>query len=178
VTVGQYHAMTNNGILGPDHPVELLEDVLVRKIPKNPPHRIATRATRQALDAVVPNGRYVDEQEPLTPDTSEPEPDVAVIRGATRDYANRHPGPGDVGLVVEIADAALDRDRIVKKKIYAAAGIPCYWLIDVNRRRLEVYSDPTGFDYVRSATYEEHERVVVLMDGAQAGSVLVSDLLP
>jgi Uma2 family endonuclease len=171
-------AALNVGILAPDDRVELLEDVIDRKLPKSPSHRIATRATRQALDRVIPNGWYVDEQEPLTLETSEPEPDVAVIRGETRNYTDRHPGAGDVGLVVEIADATLDRDRIVKKKIYAAAGIPCYWLIDLNRRRLEVYSEPVGTDYLRRLTYEPQERVAVELDREEVGSVLVSDLLP
>src|SRR5437667_12822944 len=105
LTVGQYQAMLDKGIVGPDDPVELLEGVTVQKVSKSPPHRIATSATRLALEHVVPPGWYVDEQEPITLAASEPEPDVALIRGDTRDYSARHPGARVVVLVVEVADA-------------------------------------------------------------------------
>lgn len=178
LTVGQYHAMIDLGILGPDDPVELLEGVIVQKMSKNPPHRIATRATRQALELVIPHGWYVDEQEPLTLGSSEPEPDVAVIRGDTRDYAKRHPGANDVGLVVEIADSTADRDRLLKKRIYAIAGIVCYWLVDLNLRRLEVYSEPIDGDYTQSRVYGPADSVEVWLDRTAAGRLRVSDLLP
>src|SRR5438270_12445595 len=111
MTVDQYHAML------PDAPVELLEGVIVQKMPKNPPHRIATRVTHQALERIVPPGWYVDAQAPVTLAGSEPEPDVAVIRGNSRDYRDRHPGPSDVGLLVEVADTTIARDRVLKRRI-------------------------------------------------------------
>ena len=88
----------------------------------------------------------MDSQEPITLPASGPEPDVAVIRGDSRDYFDRHPGAAEVGLIVEVAEASLDRDRVLKKQIYAAAAIPVYWLLDLNNRRLEAYSDPEGGD--------------------------------
>src|SRR5438128_2201088 len=115
LSVAQYHEMIQAGILTADDPVELLEGWLVYKMPKNPPHRISVRLTQRALEAVVPAGWYVDAQEPITLADSEPEPDVMIVRGDTRQYRNRHPGAADVALVVEVADTTLERDRGAKK---------------------------------------------------------------
>ena len=178
VTVEQYHTMIERGILGPDDRVELLEGVIVQKMSKNPSHRIATRVSRLALERVIPSNWYVEAQEPITLQASEPEPDIAVIRGDTRMYPRRHPGIGDIGLVVEVSDSTLDRDRIMKKRIYATAGIPFYWLLDLNRRKLEVYSEPRASEYAQTAEYAEHDTIPVILDGVPAGTVRVSDLLP
>lgn len=178
MSVDQYHAMIDNGILGPNDPVELLEGVLVQKMSINPPHRIATRSVRRALEGIVPAGWYVDEQKPITLGNSEPEPDVAVIRGDTRDYFVRHPGAGDVFLIVEASDASLVRDRILKKRIYAAAGIPFYWLLDLVSQKLEVYSDPQSGDYQKCAVYGPDDSVPVTLDGRAVGTIPVRSLLP
>ena len=178
VPVERYHTLIDRGILGPGDRVELLEGIIVQKVSKNPPHRIATRLSRLALERVIPPNWYVDAQEPITLQASEPEPDIAVIRGDTRMYARRHPGLGDIGLVVEVADTTMDRDRIVKKRIYAAAGIPFYWLLDLNSRKLETYSEPKGSEYASATEHAAHESVTVILDGVTVGSVAVSDLLP
>ena len=102
--VERYHAMIRSGVLSDDDRIELLEGVLVEKMSKNPAHRIATRKTGDALRAVLPAGWYVDEQAPVTTADSEPEPDISLMRGSTGDYADRHPGPADVALAVEVAD--------------------------------------------------------------------------
>ena len=96
MSVDKYHAMIDGGILGPDDAVELLDGIVVQKMSINPPHRIAMRCVRRALEGIVPTGWYVDEQKPITLANSEPEPDVAVIRGDTNDYFVAHPGGGDV----------------------------------------------------------------------------------
>src|SRR5438105_6396863 len=90
LTVDQYHQMVARGILTDDDPVELLEGWLVSKMTKNPAHRASTRLTLEALERVLPEGWYADSQEPVTLESSEPEPDVAVVRGSTRDYLDRH----------------------------------------------------------------------------------------
>src|SRR5687767_9121960 len=91
-SVDKFHEMLRAGIFTADDPVELLEGWLVPKMPKNPPHRVASRLIRKALEAIVPTGWYVDAQEPITTADSEPEPDVMAVRGDTRDYLDRHPG--------------------------------------------------------------------------------------
>lgn len=178
LSVEQYHAMLDHGILNEDDCVELLDGVIVQKLTIYPPHRISTRATRQALERVIPKEWYADGQAPLTLTASEPEPDGAVIRGDSRNYFDRHPGPADLRIVIEVADATLARDRGIKKRIYAMAGIPCYWIVDLNSRRVEVYSEPRDGDYGRCDILEASELVSVLLDGHAVGTIRVNDLLP
>jgi len=182
LSVGQYHEMIRTGILTADDPVELLAGWLVYKMPKNPPHRIATRLAQQALEAVAPAGWYVDAQEPITLNDSEPEPDVMIVRGETRDYRDRHPGPEDVTLIVEVADSTLERDRGVKRLAYARAGIPVYWIINLLEKIVEVYCEPSGMaedaDYTLRRDYGLADSVPVMIDGIETGRVAVLDLLP
>src|SRR5262245_39077842 len=131
MSVEQYHAMIHAGILTEEDPVELLEGLLIAKMSKNPAHSTAKRLLLQALLRTLPPGWFVDEQEPITTPDSEPEPDLAVTRGTPRDYQDRHPGPQDVALVIEIADATLKRDRGRKKRLYARAFIREYWIVNL-----------------------------------------------
>ena len=181
LTVRQYHEMVRRGILTDDDPVELLQGLLVTKMPKNPPHRMATKLLRDALSAVLPGSWYVDSQEPITTEDSEPEPDVVVVRGSTRDYADRHPGPADVALVAEIADATLERDRSAKKQVYAKAGIATYWIVNLVDRRLEVYTEPTGAappDYRVKRDYGPGDEVPIVIGEQVHGLIRVAGLLP
>jgi Uma2 family endonuclease len=179
-SVDEYHAMLRAGILGENDPVELLNGWLVPKMTKNPPHRIATRRVRKALERIVPEGWYVDSQEPITLATSEPEPDGCVIRADTTDYADRHPPAADVALVVEVADATLEFDRTLKKAIYAQAGIPAYWIVNLMDKRLEVYLDPASAaepaDYRDRREYSPGDEVPLVVEGVAAGRIAVRDL--
>ncbi len=181
-SVAQYHEILRAGILTENDPVELLDGWLVSKMVKNPLHRAATRLVRAALEGVAPQGWYVDSQEPITLSASEPEPDVAVIRGHTRQYLDRHPGPRDVGLVVEIADASLSRDQVLKKSLYAQAGIPVYWIVNLVERCVEVYTDPSAqerdSDYRTRRDYVSSDEIPVVLETREIARVPVRDLLP
>jgi Uma2 family endonuclease len=174
--------MIQAGILTEDDPVELLEGWLVTKMPKNPRHRVATQLTREALAQVLPSGWYVDAQEPITTADSEPEPDVVVVRGNRREYVDRHPGPQDIALVIEVADSSLQRDRSSKKRLYAAAAITEYWIINLVANQVEMYTDPSGSgaqaDYRQSHSYALPDTVPVVLEGHKVGSLPVQDLLP
>lgn len=181
LTVDQYHQMIRLGILNDDDPVELLEGWLVYKMPKNPPHRASTKLTLNALESIIPEGWYVDTQEPITLANSEPEPDIAIVRGNTRDYLNRHPGPADVALIIEVADSTLERDRTFKKRLYARAIIPVYWIINIPERQIEVYTDPVIAEestYQHRQDYQSSEAVPVEIIGEIVGNLLVANLLP
>jgi Uma2 family endonuclease len=182
LSVEQYHKMICAGILTSDDPVELLEGWLIYKMPKNPRHSVTTQLTRRALEAVVPAGWYVDTQEPITLDDSEPEPDVMVVRGEARHYLDHHPGPGELALVVEVAETTLERDRGVKKRLYARAAIAIYWIVNLRERTVEVYSEPSGSadepDYRQHQDYSLDDLVPVVIEGREVGRVVVRELLP
>jgi hypothetical protein len=181
LSIEQYHAMIRVGILTADDPVELLGGLLVQKMSKNPPHRVATGLTREALGRLAPTGWYVDSQEPVTMEESEPELDVQVVRGQRRDYVDRHPTPRDVGLAVEVADTTLQLDRGVKKRLYAAARIPVYWIVNIPERQIEVYTDPSGPadqpDYRHRQDYHTGYAAPVVLDGCEIGTIPVAELL-
>lgn len=182
LSVEQYHAMARAGILTEDDPVELLEGWLVQKMTKHRPHVIATGLVRRELERLLPSGWYVAIQDPITTAESEPEPDVAVVRGEERDYPDRHPGPQDVPLVVEIADSSLEQDRGAKKRLYARAGIAVYWIVNLVERQIEIYTEPTGPaanpDYRQRRDYGLADSIPVVLDGAEIFSLAVRDLLP
>ncbi len=182
LTVAQYHEMTAAGILADGDPLELLEGWLTPKMTKNPPHTTARESASEALRQMAPPGWYVRSQEPITTEDSEPEPDVAVVRGRRGQYDRHHPEPRDVALVVEVADVTLRRDRTTKKRIYARTGIPVYWIVNLPERRIEVYSDPTGAcqepDYRQHEDYAAGAEVPVLIEGGEVSRVPVAALLP
>lgn len=182
LSVEQYHRMIRFGILTDDDPVELLEGWLITKMPKNPPHRLCTQLTREAIARLLPPNWYVDAQEPITTADSEPEPDVVVVRGERRAYHDHHPREYDVTLVVEVADTTLPRDRTLKKRLYARAGIPTYWIINLVDNQLEVYTEPTGAaeqaDYRQRQDYGAADRVPLVLNGVERGRIAVRDLLP
>ncbi|MBF2063867.1 MAG: Uma2 family endonuclease [Calothrix sp. C42_A2020_038] len=174
--------MIQLGIITEDDPVELLEGWIIQKMPKNPPHRVANKLVRNTFEQIVPAGWYVDAQEPVTLEDSEPEPDVVIVKGATRDYIERHPGSQDLALVVEIADSTLERDRSYKKRIYARAGIAIYWIVNLPEQKIEVYTQPDNSieepTYKRRQDYDSSSQVSVIIDGLEVGKVFVRDLLP
>lgn len=182
LSVGQYHQMLQEGILRSGEAVELLEGWLVEKVQKTPAMCFAVRAVRAALTPLAPVELFVDCYAPVTTTDSEPEPALAVVRGNPCDYGERHPTARDVALVVEVADTSLDRDQDVKKRIYAAARIPVYWIVNLTERKIEKYADPAGdgaaADYRRRKDFAESELVPVMLEGREAGRVSVKDVLP
>jgi Uma2 family endonuclease len=180
--VDQYHAMIRTGILADDDPVELLEGLLVRTMPKGPSHRRTRRMLLKALGPIMPPGWVVDSQDPITTTDSEPEPDVLVFRTSPDDYEGGHPGPQDIAIVIEIADTTLRRDRRLKKRLYARAAIREYWIVNLIDRQVEVYTDPTGPadepDFRNRQDYAATDAVPVVVDGHAVGRLTVADVLP
>jgi Uma2 family endonuclease len=143
-SVAEYHRLIQTGILTEDDPVELLEGWLITKMPRNPPHDVAVGLTEQEIRSRLPTTWITRGQSAVTTDDSEPEPDVAVVRGPLRRYSNQHPTPADTALTVEVSDSTLQRDRTIKLRLYARAGIAVYWIVNLVDRQVEVYTNPTG----------------------------------
>jgi Uma2 family endonuclease len=140
-TVERYFALVDEGVLGPDDPVELLEGVVVAMAPSNPPHASATTRVGDALRAVIRKRAVVREEKCLILGSySVPEPDVALVPGTYETYDHAH--PRSALLVVEVADSSLPQDRITKAAMYAAAAVPEYWIINLRDDRVEVFRSP------------------------------------
>lgn len=182
LSVKQYHAMIDAGVLTDDDPVELLEGILVFKMPKKPAHRLALRKLFKAIDPMLPKQFFIQLQEPITLTDGEPEPDAAVISGTDEEFANRHPGPADVPWVIEVSDSTLVRDRGAKLRSYASAGIPIYWIVDLNSRTVERYTDPDPNSgpaiYRTTQVFDAQSVIDVTVDTMKLGEITVSDILP
>jgi len=182
ISVEQYHRMVQTGIIDEDAPFELLEGWLVRKMAKGKPHVVAGKLVRKALVSLVPHDWDVQIQDPITLFDSEPEPDVTVVLDKGRDYLNNHPGPDDVGLVIEISETSLARDKGWKKQVYARDRIPQYWVVNLPDSVIEVFSDSTGPakrpDYRQHQVYSARQRVPIVLAGKKIGTLLVAEVLP
>jgi hypothetical protein len=181
-SVDEYHRMIDLGILTDEDKVELLEGYVVLKMPRNPSHDGSIQLAQGAITPVLPPGWIVRIQCALTLTDSEPEPDLVLARGTIRSYLARHPHAADVGLVVEIANTSLDRDRDDKTRIYARAGIVCYWIVNLLDARVEVYTQPSGATaapaYGSRQDYRAGDTIPLILDGATVGTVAAADLLP
>jgi len=181
-SVAGYQRMIETGILTPDDKVELLENYVVLKMPRNPPHDGTIDLINAALPHLLPSGWLLRVQQTIVLSDSQPEPDFAVVRGTPRSFLAHHPGAADVGLVVEVADSSLLRDQRDKARIYARGRIPSYWIVNLPEARIEVYTQPSGPvdapDYAAQQTYGSHDDVPIVLDGNTVGSVPAADLLP
>ena len=179
----EYHRLGELGILGADERVELLEGIVTMMSPIGVAHLKAVTAAHERLQQLAPGVWQAVCQQPIRLQRSEPVPDIALIRGNVRDYSDL-PDASNVGLVVEVAEATIRQDRGVKSGIYAAAGIPEYWIVNLVDRRLEVYRRPTAASAEAAARYESVEEfepnrsIDVVLDGATFGPIAVKDVLP
>ncbi len=141
LTVEKYHRMIDAGILGEEDRVELLEGVLVEMSPQSPRHaKIISRFTAAAAPTIGPAYRLRIQLPPTLVPYGEPEPDIAIVTLEEEDAAARH--PRTALLVVEVASVSIRKDRLVKTRVYARAGIPEYWIANVESSSVEIYADP------------------------------------
>jgi Uma2 family endonuclease len=177
-SVADYHRMIETGILDETDKVELLEGNVVLKMPRNPPHDGTLDLVRAAIGKILILGWIVRTQQAITLIDSEPEPDITLARGDERSYLRRHPSPADIGMVMEVSDSSLDRDRGDKARIYAAAAIPIYWIINLVDRQIEVYSRPGPSGYALRQDFTAGSQIPFVLDGAMLTSLNVDELLP
>ena len=175
LTVREYEQIA--GFLDDDR-VELIDGYMVKKMVKNPPHVIACRRADAAIARIAPSGWHTRAGGPVKiTGRTEPEPDVALVRGADDDYEDHHPGPQDITLVVEVADTSVLKDRR-RRRTYGPVGIGVHWIVNLNTRKIEVYSDPTTEGYASRVDYAAGEQIPVVVDGITIGMVAVADILP
>lgn len=160
-----------------DPRVELIDGLLVAKMTQKPPHVVACELTREVIATEAPSGWHLREAKPVRLSRSEPEPDFSLVRGKARDYVDRHPGPSDTALVVEVADSSLAKDRR-RTKSYGPGGIPVFWIVNLVDRSVEVYSNPGPNGYATRTDYAVGTEVPFVIDGVTVAWVAVADMLP
>lgn len=180
-SVADYHRFIELGILTEDDRVELLEGNVVTKMAHNPPHDVAVQRLTKRLVRLAPTGWEVRIQSAITLADSEPEPDGVVARGDESTFAHRHPQPADIGLVVEVSSSSLQIDRTDKGRIYAQAGLPIYWIINVVDRQIEVYTNPQSVgsspNYATRTDYHSGALVPLVLDTRPIAQLPVDELL-
>ncbi len=154
LTVGTYHRLGELGLLS--EKVELLRGIIVQKISKSPIHYAILQRLLRLLRAACEPEYEGRQEQPLTLADSEPEPDIAIVLVSREDYASHH--PNSALLVVEIAVTTVETDR-EKGMIYAEAGIPEFWLVLPEARRIEVYSKPSASGYGQCEKMTAGERL-------------------
>ena len=165
-SVEEFDRMIRSGILTEDERVELIEGEIVRMSPIGKFHAACVIRLTMLLTRLVGQSALVSVQNPVhLNDFSSPQPDVALLKPRDDFYAQAHPMPDDILSIVEVADTTAASDRAVKVPLYARAGIPVVWLVDLQRDLIEIYDQPAN------GAYEEARE-------ARRGDTLTLESLP
>jgi Uma2 family endonuclease len=171
----EYEQLDGTGYFASGQRVELVEGVIYEMSPQKGRHAAGIRGVEEALRAVFRQGYDVRTQLPIALGAdSEPEPDVAVVPGSWRDYPDAH--PTTAVLIVEVSDSSSFHDRERKRALYARAGIPEYWILDLSEDRLEVYRNPVENGYRTRLLLSSGSTIEPL--ASTGASVAIADILP
>jgi Uma2 family endonuclease len=170
--------MIRRGVVSEKEPVYLWKGRLAERMAPNRPHVLAVMRLAELLRPLIPPTHHLQSENPIAFrfEHSVPEPDFAVVRGRFVDYRD-HPTTADVSLIIEVASASLGEDRSFAADL-AIERVPVYWIVNLPESVIEVYADPTDRSYTSRRVYTRGESVPVVLDGAEAGSIAVADVLP
>jgi Uma2 family endonuclease len=172
----EYERIAEAGFFPPDQRVELIEGVVYDMTPQSSLHATGVRLIEEALRSAFGRGFDCRVQMPLVLDPdSEPEPDLAVVRGTPRDFRDAH--PTTAVLVVEVADTSLGHDRRRKAPAYARHGIPELWIVDLRAGGVEVHREPSEGAY-RSVARLGREGSIRPLAAPTGPAIPLADLLP
>ncbi|WP_427162829.1 Uma2 family endonuclease [Aliinostoc sp. HNIBRCY26] len=161
-TVDQYHKMIESGILTADDRVQLIRGEIIEMSPIGTKHASCVKRLNKIFANKLGDRVLIAIQDPVElDDSSEPQPDVALIKPRDDFYENAHPQPQDIFLLVEVADSTIQFDREVKIPLYAIANISVVWLIDINEQTIEVYQQPTVTGYQQIQKFTRGETLVI-----------------
>jgi Uma2 family endonuclease len=176
ITADEFEQMGRAGILHPDARLELLEGAIYEMSPIGSPHAACVKFLSALLNRLFNGKLIVGTQDPIRlNDFSEPQPDVALLRWRDDFYRHAHPIPADVLLVIEVADSTVETDRSYKMPLYAKAGIPEMWLVNLPAEQVELYALPANDAYQITQTFKRGD--VAQSQTINDLSISVSDIL-
>jgi Uma2 family endonuclease len=181
MSLEQYESLIASRFFSEQDDVHLIDGYVVNRMAESPEHGAICDLIRRTMEVILlavagwhargQNGLKIPSQ------VSIPRPDLAVVRGTERDYLKRYPEAAEAALVAEVSVSSLDKDRAMAD-IYAACGIPVYWIVDVDDGQIEVYSDPGPDGYRSHEVLAPGHMLSVVIDGVVIGEIPVSDILP
>lgn len=181
MTVPEYLSLVEHGFFG-SRRVELWEGWVIDRMPHGPLPATLISLLMSWLFKRIDDSCTLRPQLPIELSESCPEPDLALVRGQIDSFSAHHPTPRDIHLLVEVSDSTLKDDREVKGRMYAAAGIPEYWIVNCEERQIEVYTEPHATaktpHYRQLTTYLPGQSLMVRVAGKKLGELAVKDLFP
>ncbi len=169
--------MAEAGIFHPEERVELIAGQIIKMTAKGTAHGAAVGRTDKLMQNRLREQAWIRIEQPVVlDDASEPEPDVAVVRLDPLDYADHHPTPSEVYLLIEVADSSLKYERETKGKAYARSGIADYWVLDVIDRKLHVFREPAQEGYQSEVIFSQESSVSPLQFPTL--EIALQDMLP
>jgi Uma2 family endonuclease len=159
LTLDQYHKMIDAGILV-DRKIEFIEGELIEMAPEKPIHSGSGNILFKRLYDNLRDRATVRFNSPITLSNSEPEPDIVVAKLRENEYIDHHPYSEDIYLVVEVSNSSLEYDLTEKSRIYARAGIPEYWVVDVQNKKIFLFSE------IDELTNDNYKKVREVMQGS------------
>lgn len=159
--VTEFYRMAAAGVFSEDDRVELIEGEILEMSPIGSRHAACVDRLTELFGLKIGGQAIIRVQNPIRlNDYSEPLPDISLLKRRADFYAEDHPTPADVLLVVEVADTSVDYDRNIKLPIYAQANIPEAWLVNLPKNVIEVYTQPGGGKYQKSQRLKRGEPLV------------------
>lgn len=161
-TVEAFNRMAEAGVFGEEERVELIDGAIYKVSPSNPPHAAIVNKLARMLILGIREELNVRVQSPnVVGSHSQPEPDVVVADARSDDYMTAHPTAEDTIVAIEVSDTTYRFDRNKKVPMYARAGVPTVWIVDVNRRQIEIFTDSEGDSYRTVAVAKPGDSLVV-----------------
>lgn len=184
ISVEVFSSMVERDVFPPESRVFLWNGRLYEKMAKTVPHATVSYRVHEAIRRRLPPEWITWTENPIVLEpNSVPLPDLCVVRGPVDLYEQqaRHPGPLDVGLVVEVAVSSLPKDLGEHREVLARASVPIYWVADVKGRRLLAHSEPRVEDgrglYARVETYQSGQSVPLVLDGQEVATIPFNEIL-
>lgn len=163
INVEEYYSMAAAGILTEKDRVELIHGEILEMSPIGSKHASVVMRMNDVLKELIGKAAIINIQNPIRiNDLNEPEPDVTLLKHKDDYYADRHPEPKDVEIIMEVSDSTYDYDKEIKLPLYASAGLPEYWIININKREIEIYKKPSGNGYKKMEIFNHDDEITLI----------------
>jgi Uma2 family endonuclease len=174
ITVDEFYKMAEVGILKPTDRLELIHGEIYDVSPIGSKHAGMVDRLSSLLNGLFKNKYIVRIQNPVRLDSvSEPEPDISILNYRIDYYSEEHPGASDINAILEVSDTTIKYDREVKMSLYASYEIPVYWIIDIEKHLIEVYTKPKGMNYAEKKVYHLEDSISLLKKLIQVSDIFI-----